>query len=207
MPALPQPPLLLITDRTQAARPLDWVIAAALEGGVRWISLREKDLDATARRVLLRRLLPLTRAAGALLMVHDDLAAAIELNLDGVHLPAAGQAGLARQGLPHALIGQSWHGEAAAAMCRDPALDYLTLSPIYLTDSKPGYGPGLGAAGLRAAAAVTPKPLVALGGIDADRIAPCRAAGAAGFAVMGAVMRAADPATLCAALVAAARGK
>lgn len=202
MRSLPQPPLLLITDRRQASRPLDWVVAAALEGGIRWISLREKDLDPEARLDLLRRLQPLTHAASALLMVHEDLDAATRLHLDGVHLPEAGDAARARRLLPEALIGQSWHGEPDAAMLRDPALDYLSLSPIFLTESKPGYGPALGPDGLERAAMLTTKPLIALGGVDAERIVPCRASGAAGVAVMGEVMRAADPCRAAAELVA-----
>ncbi len=202
MRSLPQPALLLITDRRQATRPLDWVVAAALEGGIRWISLREKDLDPEARFDLLRRLQRLTTAAGAVLMVHDDVDAARRLGLDGVHLPESGDAAQARVLLPEALIGQSWHGDPGAAMIRDPTLDYLSLSPIFLTESKPGYGPALGPEGLQHAAILTKKPLIGLGGIDADKIAACRRAGAAGVAVMGEIMRAGDPSRAAAALVA-----
>jgi thiamine-phosphate pyrophosphorylase len=200
---LPWPPVLVITDRRQAEpRALEWVIAGVLEGGIRWISLREKDLDPAERLALLRRIQPLVSSAGALLMVHDDLDAAVRLGLDGVHLPDGGDAGLARALLPDALIGQSWHGEAGSAKLNDPVLDYLTLSPIFLTDSKPGYGPALGPEAIARATALTAKPLIGLGGITRDRIALCRDAGASGVAVMGEIMRASDPATLCAGLVA-----
>ena len=202
MRCLPWPPLLLITDRRQAvAKTLEWVIEAALEGGSRWISLREKDLDPQARLVLLRRILPLATSAGASLMVHDDLAAAVRLGLDGVHLPDTGDPRQARELLPEALIGQSWHGELGASKLNDLALDYLTLSPIFLTESKPGYGPALGLGTLSRATTLTTKPLLALGGIDRDRIALCRGAGAAGVAVMGEIMRSRDPARTAAALV------
>ena len=203
MRSLPWPPVMLISDRRQAApKTLEWVIAAALEGGIRWISLREKDLDPAERLSLLRRLLPRARAVGASIMVHDDVTAAVRLGLDGVHLPDAGNATQARAMLPEALIGQSWHGEYGSAKLNDPALDYLTLSPIFLTESKPGYGPALGPEALLKAARLTTKPLIGLGGIDRDRIAPCRDAGAAGVAVMGELMRSADPAGAAAGLVA-----
>jgi thiamine monophosphate synthase len=72
--------------------------------------------------------------------------------------------------------------------------DYVTLSPIFLTSSKPGYGPALGTHILSVRAS---RPIVALGGVDdAAKAAACREAGAAGVAVMGAVMRAADPAAV-----------
>jgi hypothetical protein len=73
-----------------------------------------------------------------------------------------------------------------------PAEDYVTLSPVFPTATKPGYGPALGPAG--AARVAGPVPWLALGGIDSpSRAAACAGAGAAGIAVLGAVMRASDP--------------
>jgi len=71
----------------------------------------------------------------------------------------------------------------------------VTLSPTFLTGSKPGYGPALGLDALAAAAAKAPGPIVALGGITPHNAAACLAAGARGVAVMGEIMRAADPET------------
>ncbi|MDX1421679.1 MAG: thiamine phosphate synthase, partial [Kiloniellales bacterium] len=68
-----------------------------------------------------------------------------------------------------------------------------TQSPIFATASKPGYGPALGLAGLAEAAAAG-LPVLALGGVTAERAPACLRAGAAGVAVMGAVMAARDPA-------------
>mgnify|MGYP002084332812 CR=1 FL=1 len=68
------------------------------------------------------------------------------------------------------------------------------MSPVFATDSKPGYGPALGAEGLAALVSDALLPVYALGGIRADTVAACLTAGAAGVAVMGAVMGAEDPA-------------
>ncbi len=54
-------PLLLVTDRAQARRPLAEVVAAALTGGCRWVSLREKNLPEDEQMVLARALLPMAR--------------------------------------------------------------------------------------------------------------------------------------------------
>ena len=62
---LPDPPLLVITDRRQARGPLEMVAEAAFAGGCRWLSLREKDLDALSREALLRRLVTIGRRFGA----------------------------------------------------------------------------------------------------------------------------------------------
>lgn len=70
----------------------------------------------------------------------------------------------------------------------------MTLSPVWETASKPGYGPALGVEGLAAAVAAVPGlPVYALGGIGPGRVAACVEAGAVGVAVMGAVMGAVDP--------------
>ncbi len=106
--------------------------------------------------------------------------------------PAARPPGRGRKLGDKALIGLSVHS-AGEAVDADPEADYVTLSPIFPSASKPGYGPQLGLAGLADAVAGARVPIVALGGIGADNLAGCLAAGAAAVAVMGAVMAAADP--------------
>ncbi|HEY2540814.1 MAG TPA: thiamine phosphate synthase, partial [Stellaceae bacterium] len=106
----------------------------------------------------------------------------------------------ARARLLRALIGVSAHSAADAAAQLRAGADYVTISPVFLTASKPGYGPALGLDGL-AAAAAAPGPVLALGGITAENAGLCRAAGAAGVAVMGDVMRADDPQATVADLV------
>ena len=189
---LPDPPLLVISDRSQARLPLVELAEAVFRGGCRWFSLREKDLPAEERRALLADLVVLGRHHGATIMAHEDIDAVVATGAAGVHLPGGSDPLVARRRLPHGLIGVSCHSaEDAAAQFRAGA-DYVTLSPIFLTDSKPGYGPAIGL-DLLAAAATTAGPVIALGGLGPDNAGQCLAAGARGIAVMGEVMRAADP--------------
>lgn len=190
---LPSPPLLVISDRSQAARPLLEIAAAAFRGGCRWFSLREKDLPAAKRCDLLRALVALGHGFAATVGIHEDVEAAVAAGADGVHLPGGGDPAAARRRRPGGLIGVSAHSPEDAAAQIKAGADYVTLSPIFLTQSKPGYGPAVGLAALAEAARLTPGPIVALGGIDEHNIAACLAAGARGIAVMGEVMRAADP--------------
>ena len=176
-----------------ARRPLLEIAAAAFAGGCRWFSLREKDLPADERRDLLIELVALGRRYAATVMAHDDIEAVLATGADGVHLPAGGDPAAARQRLPRGLIGVSAHSAAEAVAMLCAGADYVTLSPIFLTDSKPGYGPALGLDALAAAAAAAPGPIIALAGITPDNAARCLAAGAHGVAVMGEVMRAEDP--------------
>jgi thiamine-phosphate pyrophosphorylase len=200
---LPHPPLLVISDRSQARRPLVEIAEAAFRAGCRWFSLREKDLPAAERLGLLRALVALGHGFGAAITAHEDLDAVDRAEAGGLHLPGGGDPAAARRRLPAGLIGVSAHApEEAAAQLRAGA-DYVTLSPIFLTASKPGYGPAVGLDALAAAARLSSGPVIALGGIDADNVAACLAAGASGIAVMGDIMRSADPETTVRRLLAA----
>jgi len=208
MRPLPSPPILLITDRSQASRSLDEVVAAAFDGGCRWVSLREKDLAAHERRRLAEALLKRAEPYKARVGVHDDVALAASLGLRGLHLPTGGDVAAAkRQVDPRCLIGRSCHSDQEIAAAETSGADYATLSPIFLTSSKPGYGPALGLERLAAAVAGTSLPLVALGGINAAQATACRDAGAKGIAVMGEIMRANDPARTMRALIEAWNGQ
>lgn len=169
--------LLVLTDRTQAVRSLVDVVAAAVDAGARAVLLREKDLPRDERRALAESLLKVL--GRATLLIASDATLARELGL-GVHL-ASRETGLA------ARVGVSCHDDAELARAAAIGADYATLSPIFDSRSKPGYGPALGTEALAAA----PLPVYALGGIEPGRAAACVEAGASGVAVMGAVMR--DP--------------
>ena len=191
--ALPVPPLLVISDRHQARRPLEEVAEAVFAGGCRWFSLREKDLSPEERRVLLAALVAMGRRCGAVVMAHEDVEAVVAVGAHGVHLPSGGSPEAARARLPGALVGASVHSaEEAAALLRAGA-DYVTVSPVFLTASKPGYGSALGLDGLAHIVARSPGPVVALGGITPENVALCLSTGVRGVAVMGEVMRSADP--------------
>lgn len=193
MNPLPAPPLLVITDRWQARALLEEVAAAAFRGGCRWLSLREKDLPAAERLALAARLASIAAGFGATLTVHEDIEAAALTS--GVHLPAGGDPKAARERLgPRALIGVSAHSLEAACAAEAAGADYVTFSPIYPTDSKPGYGPTQGPLALSALYAGLRIPVIALGGIGPQTVRACLDAGAAGVAVMGGVMRADDAA-------------
>jgi thiamine-phosphate pyrophosphorylase len=201
---LPDPPLLIISDRSQARRrPLEEVARAAFEGGCRWFSVRERDLPAAEHFLLLRLIGVIGARYGATVTVHGDVVPQPMTRAGGVHLPSGGDPAAMRKRLPDGLIGASAHSSEEAAARIAAAADYVTVSPIFLTESKPGYGPALGLEGLAEAVAAAKGPVVALAGITPANAASCIKAGAAGVAVMGEVMRAADPEAVVRALVAA----
>src|SRR3984893_5556069 len=190
---LPVPPLLVISDRRQARLPLQQLVEGVFFGGGRGFSLREKDLPPDERRALLGALVTPGRRFGAVVTAHEDIEAVAAVGADGVHLPSGGSPVAARARLPGALIGASAHSADEAAALLRAGADYVTLSPVFITASKPGYGPALGLDGLAYIVDQAPGPVVALGGISAENAALCLDAGARGIAIMGDVMRAVDP--------------
>jgi thiamine-phosphate pyrophosphorylase len=191
---LPQPPLLLVTDRRQARRPLLEVAAHAITAGCRWVSVREKDLPEEDQLALVRALLPIARRHGARVSLHGEAALAKAANADGAHLSARNNPIAARELLgPDKLIGVSIHTVTEADAIDPGVVDYAIAGPAFETVSKPGYGPEIGRKGLAEIAAAARVPVLAIGGINPTRAAEVLAAGSAGIAVMGGVMRAADP--------------
>jgi thiamine-phosphate pyrophosphorylase len=129
------------------------------------------------------------------------------VSADGVHLPSGASPEAARARLPQKLIGASAHSADEAASLLRAGADYVTASPVFLTASKPGYGPALGLDGLSRVVWQAPGPVIALGGITAENAAACIATGARGVAVMGEIMRAADPRATVEAILRAMSGR
>ena len=178
------PRLLVLTDRTRCpGGDLLSTVDKAVAAGARAVVLREKDLPGDERRRLADAVHALLAPAGGLLIVAGTALPASQMHLavrDAVPTPRP------------ALLGRSCHdaGElrrAAAELC-----DYVTLSPVFASPSKPGYGPALGLATLDALVTAGVPAVYALGGVRPEDVAGCLDAGARGVAVMGAVMR--DPA-------------
>ena len=191
---LPDPPLLVVTDRHQARLPLADVVQAALAAGCRWVSMREKDLSEDDQIALASTLLPIARRHGARLTVHGDAALAKACGGDGVHLSAGTDAAAARKALGREkLVGVSLHTVTEAEAIDPAVVDYAIAGPAFETASKPGYGPEIGRKGLAEIARATPVPVLAIGGLNATRAAEVLAAGPVGIAVMGSIMRALEP--------------
>ena len=204
---LPDPPLLLVTDRRQARRPLPEIVRAALEAGCRWVSLREKDLPWDEQILLGRSLARTAHAHGATLTLHGEPALAEAAGVDGVHLPSGSDAAAARRLLgPGRFVGVSIHTVTEAEAIAPAFVNYAVAGPAFETPSKPSYGPEIGRNGLFEITRAARVQVLAIGGINAARLGELIAAGAAGVAVMGSVMRAVDPAREVRTLIATLNG-
>ncbi len=170
------------------------LVHALLSGGCRLIQVRCKGWsDEDLLRVALEAVAA-CRPLGATLIVNDRAEVAAESSADGVHvgqLDADGPA-VRRAIGPHRILGRSTHSPEALVEARAHA-DYLAFGPVFPTErlswAKPLQGlEQLAAARQRAG----DLPLVAIGGIDAERLQAVRAAGADSWAVIGAVADATD---------------
>jgi thiamine-phosphate pyrophosphorylase len=180
------PRLIVLTDRTQlpSGRDLIGHLSRCVAGGLTHVVVRELDLSRAERADLAAK----ANAAGlTVIAAHESLAGCI-----GVHLPA----GAEPTGGPW---GRSCHTTADVAAAADAGASWATLSPFAVTPSKPGHGPPLADTDFAEHAV----PVFALGGITPANARRARAAGAHGVAVMGAAMRADEPAAVIDAFLAA----
>ncbi|MDD8024873.1 MAG: thiamine phosphate synthase [Acidobacteriota bacterium] len=196
MKRLFNPRLYLVTDRDLAGgRGLENVVAAAARGGVTAVQLREKRLETAAFIQAAVRLKSLLIPFGIPLLINDRVDIALAAGADGVHLgqsDASPEEARRRLG-PDAVIGLSVETMAQARAAAGRDIDYLGVSPVFATPTKPEAGPGWGLEGLRALRVSIALPLVAIGGISAANAAAVLEAGADGLAVVSAIMAAADP--------------
>jgi len=199
----PLPRLHAITDAGVLAADDFGVRAAAIAAAGPAVALHARD-HAAGGAALTRaaeRLLALARPPEAAVFVNGrpDVAAAVQAH--GVQLAADDlSAGDARRIFRGGWIGRSVHDVDEAARAVDEGADFLLVGNIYQTASHPGR-PAAGLDLVRAVAALG-RPVIAIGGIDADRVQEVRAAGAYGVAAISALWRAADPAAAALALLA-----
>ncbi|HEU4532580.1 MAG TPA: thiamine phosphate synthase, partial [Polyangiaceae bacterium] len=150
--------------------------------------LRAKGLGSAEFLDLLRQLVPVARAAGVPFFANDRVDLALLAGCDGVHV---GQDDLplaeVRRVAPGLLVGVSTHDEAQASAALAGAPSYVAFGPVFATASKERPDPVVGLERLGALAARAPCPVVAIGGIDAERAPAIAAAGAIG-AVIGALL-------------------
>lgn len=188
----PLPVLLLITDRTVCSDLMGGV-SHALQGGVRHILLREKSMAAGPLTLLAKKLLALTAAVGAHLLIHDRVDVALAIEASGVHLPETGMVTAdARRLLGEKLLGRSCHSVAEGCLALQEGADFVTLSPLFPSRSHPEV-PALGIELFATMRAAIPGPVLALGGIDGSNAAQAMAVGAYGVALIRGILDTGDP--------------
>lgn len=179
------------------------IAQAAIEGGARMLQLRDKIRDKGDSLPLARGLQKLCAESGASLILNDHADVASIVGSAGLHL---GQTDLpvdqARQVLAsHQVIGRSNHELEELVESEQMGVDHVAFGPIYHTDTKGVGRPPQGIDRLREARETAKTPLVAIGGINAENLAPVIEAGADAICVTAAVGSAPEPEAAAARLV------
>jgi hydroxymethylpyrimidine kinase/phosphomethylpyrimidine kinase/thiamine-phosphate diphosphorylase len=184
--------LYLITDdRDQLLERVE----AALTGSVACLQYRCKTKEYSERLAEGKELQLLCACRGIPFIVNDDLALAVDLRADGVHLGQedAGMVEARRVMGPDAIIGVSTHDMEEALRAEAEGANYIGFGAMYPTDSKDvRHLPGPGA--LAEVKKKVRLPIVAIGGINRDNAPTVIDAGADALAVISSVLSSADPA-------------
>jgi thiamine-phosphate pyrophosphorylase len=186
--------LYLITDREQTRMPLPEAVRQALDGGVRAVQLREKDLPVRELLALARDLRTLTGEYGAKLFINDRVDVAVAVGADGVHLGQRSMPASAVRKIVGTtmLIGVSTHSAGEARAAQAEGADFITFGPVFETPSKAPYGPPLGPIAIREVKNEVALPVFAIGGIRSGNLLPVLSAGADGVAMISAILSAED---------------
>ena len=189
--------LYLVTDRSALpATSLQDAVESCLAAGLKAVQLREKDLAVRDLLGLAHALRDSTRRHGARLLINDRADVALAVGADGVQragtsLPVSALRAISPPGF---LIGASVHAVDEARTAESDGADFLLFGPVYDTPSKRRYGAPQGIAALERVTSAVGKPVFGVGGVTPARVAEVVRAGAAGVAVIGAILGAERPA-------------
>lgn len=172
------------------------VVAAAVAAGAPVVQVRAKDCTDRVLYEFARRVVEICSAAGAACIVNDRVDVALAVGAAGTHLGAEDLpiAAVRRIAGPGHLIGGTARDPARAAALVTAGADYLGVGPAYPTTTKAGLPAPLGPAGVAAVARAVDIPVIAIGGVTADRVPELLAAGVRGVAVVTAISESGDPA-------------
>lgn len=189
--------LIVITDAELAApRSVEQVVRACLEAGAPAVQLRDKRASADDLYTQAKRLRALTSEFDALFFINDRLDVALAAGADGVHLgPSDLPLEAARSVVPSDfLIGISTDDPQIAREAQRAGADYIGCGAVFGTTTKREVADErIGKEGLRTVASAVDLPVVGIGGISTANIDQLQGSGAAGVAVIGALMKANDP--------------
>lgn len=196
--------LYVITcERTDLGRSHVDVAWAAITAGARVVQFRDKERSGEAFVAAAAPVRDLCRAHGVTCIVNDHVAAALEVEADGVHL---GRGDLAKidawARIPGMLLGVSVGTPEEAVAAVALGADYVGAGPVFATATKPDAGQPIGLEGLRAIRAAVDVPVAAIGGIGLSEVRDVLHAGADAVCVLSAVGYAPDTQAAAAGLAA-----
>jgi len=169
------------------------VLAAAADGGVRTVQLREKNLSGRELTLLAEKFRRKCDELGVLMLMNDHVDIALAVGADGVHL---GQDDMpleaARRIAPELILGRSTHSVEQALEAQAQGADYVNLGPVFPTRTKNTPVQPLGLEIIRNAAPKLSIPFSVMGGVKEHNIPQLYNAGARIFAMVTELTQADD---------------
>ncbi len=188
--------IYLVTDRNLCRnRTLSDIVMQAVQGGVAYVQLREKDISTRLFVEEANAIKKILKPHNVPLIINDRIDVALACGAEGVHIgqddmPYA----IARKLMGiKAIIGLSVETWADVEESQRLDVDYIGVSPIFPTPTKTDTKGAWGLEGLAKIKAFSRHPLVAIGGINQANAADVIAAGADCIAVVSAICAATDP--------------
>ena len=186
--------LYAVTDRSWLnGRTLEEDVEAALKNGVTFLQLREKELPGREGLAQAVRLKELARAYRVPFVVNDRVELALESGADGVHVGQKDIRGRDIRAMlgPDRILGVTANTVELALAAQAAGADYVGAGAVFGTSTKKDANP-LTMDRLRAICRAVDIPVVAIGGISAQNIHLLSGSGAAGAAVVSALLAAPD---------------
>lgn len=191
--------MLQFITNTESDRPITDQVAAALDGGCRWIQLRMKDASDEEIRRVVRDIKPMCDRVEAFLILNDRVELAKELEVTGVHIgkedmsPSQARIILGAGAVIGVTV-NTFEDVLKVAQCD---IDYLGIGPFRHTTTKKNLAPILGLDGLKEICRRMEEDditiaRVAVGGIGVNDIEDIMRTGVNGVAVSGAIANAPD---------------
>lgn len=189
--------LYLVTDEVERCRyGLVETVRRAVEGGVTLVQYRSEKLTYEEQKAQVLPLQQYLRSVGVPLIINDNVALAVEIDAEGIHIgqddmPVAEARALIG---PDKILGLTVTTAEQMAAVNTELVDYIGCGPVFPTITKDDAPPPMGVEGWAELAKLSPLPIVAIGGLNAERTAAIRATGlAAGVAVVSAICAAENP--------------
>lgn len=189
--------LYLVTDEVERCRyGLVETVRRAVEGGVTLVQYRSEKLTYEEQKAQVLPLQQYLRSVGVPLIINDNVALAVEIDADGIHIgqddmPVAEARALIGS---DKILGLTVTTAEQMAAVNTELVDYIGCGPVFPTITKDDAPPPMGIEGWAELAKLSPLPIVAIGGLNAERTAAIRATGlAAGVAVVSAICAAENP--------------
>lgn len=190
--------LYLVTHRgTLSLEDLFRIILQSIDGGVKVVQLREKDISTTEMIEIGRKLHSLLKPLGIPLIINDRVDVALAINAEGIHL---GQSDLsifeARAILGNdAIIGLSVKTIEQVIDAATQNVDYIAASPVFSSKTKFDCSKPWGLDGLRKICSISTHPVIAIGGIDSTNVGEVLDCGVVGVAVVSSILNSPCPKT------------